>query len=359
MEKWQTYSMRVFIVGMWLLIIGGIFWIVSNEWLFRSPRSIAVFCWGDTFDEAYVEQFERETGIRVMLSYYSTNEELLSKLRSTGGSGYDLVVPSDYTVSKLREEGLIKKIDRSQITFFSALNPVLLGHSFDPHNEYTLPFEWELYVVGINTRFIEKSVFNPWDAIFRPGTVFNGKHRITMVNDAVEAICMASRYLFGDVTELNDEQQEAVKRLLIEQKPWVEAYTSIRPDYYLVTDQCTLSLSQNAPIWLSMRSYKNIDFTVPDETFVTIENCAIPIGSKKDALVYQFLNYIFSKESCIEHFVAYGINPARLDVVDELPASDQQKAIIRSSSHAFSRYHFFRDLMPEQQKHNLWIAVKS
>jgi spermidine/putrescine transport system substrate-binding protein len=92
-----------------------------------------------------LERFERETGIRLHVSYYETNEELFSKLRATKGEGYDLVIPSDYVVELMIKEGLLQKIDRTKVHAWSELDPKLLSLYFDPHNDYTIPYFWAVY----------------------------------------------------------------------------------------------------------------------------------------------------------------------------------------------------------------------
>jgi spermidine/putrescine transport system substrate-binding protein len=327
--------------------------------------------WGDTFDESYIRKFEQETGVNVTISYYASNEELLAKLRSTKGYGYDIVVPSDYTVAKLKDEGLIKKIDKTKLPFFDALNPVLLGHFFDPANDYSIPFEWGVYLIGINTNMIQRRdiIGNAWKFALDPENsapmlskigIEQDDMRIAMVNDPVEVLAMGSLYLFDGMSRLNSEQIRSIEDLFIRQKPYVEAYTNIRSDYYLATDNCALAISQQAQIWEGMREYDNIDFVIPESrSFVTIEHCVIPVGSQKDDLVYAFLRFMYTKESFVHHYDAFASSPARRDVIDQLDATDEQKRVMRSSPEQFKNYYFIQDLVSEQEKHDFWLQLKS
>ena len=97
------------------------------RWVHRSEKSITVFTWPLIIDANYITEFERETGIKVYLSYYENNEELLTKLKTTQGRGYDLVIPSDYTIEQLIKDGLVKKIDISKIDFVDRIHPFLKG----------------------------------------------------------------------------------------------------------------------------------------------------------------------------------------------------------------------------------------
>ncbi len=83
------------------------------------PNSINVFAWGDILDPAVIADFEKETGIKVNLNYYSSNEELIVKLKATRGEGYDLIIPSDYAVKILIKEDLLKPIDQKPPRFLA------------------------------------------------------------------------------------------------------------------------------------------------------------------------------------------------------------------------------------------------
>lgn len=345
-------------VLLWGVGIFSLLYLSSVNW-FVQEKSITILAWPGIFDREYVKKFEETTGIKVYLSFCSSNEELIVKLRATGGKGCDLVTPSDYAVGKLREDGLLKKLDKKKLSFIDTLNPLLLGHFFDPHNDCSLPFSWELYCIGVNTDYIDRSaVANPWDLIF---TRYNGSphHRVVMTGDSREAALFATQYLYGKVFTLSADQKEAVKKILIEQKPFVETYTNVRADYYLGSGCAHAAIVQTCDIWRAMANYNNVDFMIPRETFVSIEHCSIPAGSNKDDLVYQFLNFFYTQESFKYHAEQMFINPARLDVIDILNVSERQKNIMRSSAEAFSHYAFIREIMSEFDLFNLWAELKS
>jgi len=351
------------IIAVWLVVIASVLMLASGYYIFQPGKSITIFAWGDMLDEDVIAEFEQQTGITVNVSFYATNEELLAKLRALEGRGYDLVVPSDYVVAKLIQEGLVQPLDKERLHFYNDINPVLLGHFFDPENRYALPFEWELYGIGMNAycQPREEVEQHPWRCIFEPYKTFLAErfHAIAMANDPVEAIVFAAHYLYGPVTSLSREQQREITQLLQKQKAWVEAYTNDRSEYYLATNNCCISLSQSSLIWRAMRQYGNISFYLPpNDGFVTIEHCAIPVGSDKQDLVYQFLDHLYSRESMRRHFEKHAFIPARYDVIDQLSATEEQKQIMRSSHKRFRQLHFIRDLVPDEIKNRMWIEIK-
>lgn len=354
-----AFVTRITIFLLWLAIVG--FILIIPRIRFVEHNALSVFAWPGVFSEEQIKRFEQETGIKVYLSSYASNEELLVKLRATRGHGYDLVMPSDYAVKKLIDEGLLKKIDKQKLNFVEALNPVLMGHSFDLNNDYALPYVWELYLMGMSRAFRERHAVTEdtaWNLIFKP-QLFGSDYRLIMINDPVDVIAFASHYLFGPVTTLTPDQLQQLQQLLIAQRPWVEAYSNVRSDYYLGTRNATVALAHSAEIWRAIRDYSAIDFVVPRDTFISIEYCALPAASTKEDLVYQFLNYFYKKEVCAYHFNVFRSCPARLDVIDQLEATDHQKSIMKSSPAQFKHYMFMRDIISEQQKYDLWTSVKA
>jgi len=142
MNKMHVTSMiiRVCIVGFWIILFFVLLFIPVFTRLIMKEKSITIFTWPLILDAHYLKQFEQQTGIKLYISYYESNEELLSKIRATKGRGYDILIPSDYAVEELIQEGLVKKIDRSQLNFLDHLDPKLLHHYFDLQQEYSLPY---------------------------------------------------------------------------------------------------------------------------------------------------------------------------------------------------------------------------
>lgn len=319
-------------------------------------RTLNVFSWGDILEPSVVARFEKETGIRVHLSYYSSNEELLVKLKATQGEGYDLIIPSDYVIPQLVEEGLLKQINRSSLTFWNVLNPQLLNHPFDPGNRFSIPFEWEIFGLGIDQNFFANEKIDPsWKLLFRPIS-----YKVAMTNDPIEAIQLGAFYLLGVFNTLDPPQVQQVKQLLFAQKRSVEAYAASRADYFLATRNTPVVVASSSYIWRTMRLFPFVNFVVPKEgTFITIENLCLPATSKKEQLAYAFINYLFQPESILKHYDTFGFFPAATNVTENLRMDPLARALFASSKEQFRNYHFFKNVLPQQQIRDLWVEVKS
>jgi spermidine/putrescine transport system substrate-binding protein len=349
---------RCGIVGLWILLIFSALYFPDWKVLPYEKNSINIFAWGDILDPAVIAQFEKETKIKVNLNFYSSNEELLVKLKATHGTGYDIIIPSDYAVAILREENLLKELDRSKLEFWNELNPLLLGHPFDPQNHYSIPFEWEIYALAVDKTYFANRPLDPsWKLIFDKDII---TYKIAMTNDPIEAVQFGAFYLYGTVPPLGEEQLDRVKHLLIQQKQWVEAYASFRADYFLATRNCPVVISSSSYLWRTMRLFDFVQLVVPKEgTFITIENLCIPAASTKDALVYRLINFLYRPEIVASHFQTFGFFPSTLNAFPHLKMDSEAEKLIRSTPEQFKKFHFIDSDIPEQQIRDLWVEVKS
>ena len=347
---------RSAIILFWIVLICGIIYFPSLELFPKRSDSLNIFTWGDTLDPDVIAKFEKETGIKVQLTYFTSNEELMTKIKATGGEGYDLIVPSDYAVALMVRDGLLKELDHTKLDFYQHLNPQLLNHSFDPGNRYSLPFAWELFGLGYDMDyFADRPIDASWDLIFKPQG-----YEIVMINDPIQTVLIAAYYLYGPVDTLTKEQLLEVQDLLIRQKKWVEAYADARGNYFLATKNCPVVLATSSYMWRTKKKFPFISFLLPREgTFISVENLAIPRASQKEEIVYQLLNYLYKPASISEHYETFGFFPATLDALDQMDLDPLARGMILTPPEDFKRIHFAKVLASQQEIRDLWIEVKS
>lgn len=341
----------------WLLLLTLIVYFPKFKAEKFDDKTITVFAWGDVVDPAIIAEFEKTSGIKVNLNYYSSNEELMVKMRATRGVGYDLIIPSDYAVSILLQENLLKELDHSKLPMFKEITKALLNYPFDPHNIYSIPYEWELFGLGYDTNYFATEPRPSWDLVFDKNIM---DYRICMVNDPIEAFLFAGFYLFGKTSHFTSQELSAMTRLLIEQKAFVEAYADFRADYLLVTKNCPVVVTASSFIQRAKKNFADIEFMLPVEgAFLTIENLCIPKASNKDALTYQFINFLFQHESLQKNFDSYGFFPSLDHEVRALGFLKELDLLNQSLSEPKYNIHFFNKSIPQKQLDDMWVEVKS
>src|SRR3989304_4187648 len=115
-----------------------------------TSKEFNLFVWTEYIPPDIIDCFELIYGVTVNHDEYSANEEMYAKL-SAGSANYDLVQPTDYIVSLMIRQGLLQKLDKSKLTIMGNFDPNYLNFSFDPGNEYTLPYQAGTDALVVNT----------------------------------------------------------------------------------------------------------------------------------------------------------------------------------------------------------------
>jgi len=350
---------RLCIIVTWIgLIFGTLFVANRNYSAPTNPKVLNIFSWSNVLPDQVIKEFEQKTGIRVHVDYYSSNEELLIKLKNIKDSGYDLIIPSDYAVKMLIDDKLVKPLNKQNLTFLEDIHPLLTGHEFDPANTYSLPLQWDLYGFGIDKdEFTTPAeIPNSWDHLFKDELIH---YKIAMTNDPVEAFCIGSMYLFGEKDHLTPKELQLVKKLLIDQKKHVESYAIPRSDYVLGSKNAAVALTLSAYILRSQEDFAFIEFSTPKEkTFISIENIAVPANASHEDNAYAFLNFLYKEENMAAACNSFGVFPATKSAIPLLKNQEALYKVQQEIAQESYKLLFFKHLCPERDLRLIWAEVK-
>lgn len=351
----RSFTVHVLFVVFWIVAIFGFLYLPGVFRVFENKRSINVFMWSGVVDTKVLADFEKETGIKVHVSYFEGNDELIVKVLATKGKGYDMIVPSDYAVTFFRQNGLLKKIDKTKLDFFTSINPKFLNHSFDPGNEYSIPAEWYVLGLGINKKHFPQGLPEAsLKTIFEP----RGDYLIGALNDSKELAGLAVKYRYGQLRSITQEETEEIKKLLMRQKRYVEAYTDFRGDFLLESGNCSVVLVPISAIWKTIVNNDSVAFLLPREgTFLGLENYAVLASSTKEDLVYQFMNYLFRLDIQKHNFQHRILLSTRSDA-DFVVEHPILRECLEKVGTAEGGAQLFENMLTDDQVNDIWMAVK-
>lgn len=235
---------------------------------------IVIYNWSEYIDPEIYTMFEDEFGIKITEDNFSSNEELLAKLQG-GATGYSLIVPSDYTVSIMKEEGMLAKLDQNNVPNLSNLADRFRNLPFDPGNEYCAPYQWGTTGLG----YIDGEVETPtsWSILFEPDPNASYYGRTTMLDDVREGFAAALVYLGYDINTTDESQLEEAKNLLIQAKPGLAGYDSDTFEDLLASGENLLAHGWNGDFLVAQEENENIAYAVPQEGGVIwVDNICIP-----------------------------------------------------------------------------------
>lgn len=383
----------IFIVNVVLLI--GILQIPRLYWHYTAVNELNVHLFADVIVPEVFYEFEKETGIKVKINYFVSDEELLAKLRIDRGVGSDLITISDRNAEIMIQEGILQKIDRTKITEIAAMDKRLTSLFTSQANEYALPFSWTPVGLGYNKKFFGGSLpYCSWRMVFNPpfeqdadsqNTVAMGDeyaqgikaaqykknnidwmrhpkaYKFCTFEDRLDTFLIAGIYLFNTTTELFKDEQAAIQALLMKQKKWVEIYTSANTEYYLQADIVPLLVTNSALMKNLVEKNEAYGFVVPQEgSLVTVLNFAIPATSKNVVLVHKLISFLWSKKISLKNFKDYGYNPANSNAYVEIEDKFLKDQSFFPDDIHFKKLHLAcNQVLSIKDLARVWLAVKS
>ncbi len=272
----------------------------------QAPHELHLFIWANYIDPEVYRLFEREFGVRVIEENFDSNETLRSKLQA-GVTGYDIIVPSDYTVEALIRQGLLAELDLSKIPNAQNISPRFRNLYYDPKNRYSIPYLWGTTGIGYNAQKMETPPTS-WADLFEPSRLERYKNRVSMLDDPREAIGAALKYLGYSVNSTDPHALAAAKNLLLTQKPYLARYDSETYDDFLLTGDLVIAHGWSGEFAKARLENPDLRYLIPHEGGVIwADNLAIPKNSQRVELAHKFLDFLLRPEisARIVNFVRY------------------------------------------------------
>ncbi len=255
-----------------------------------TSTELNLFVWTEYIPQDMIECFEKVYGITVNREEFSSNEELGAKL-DAGGATYDLVQPTDYYVSVLIRKGQLQKLDKSRLTILDDLDPRYMNLSFDPGNDYTLPYQAGADSIVVNTKTVT-DVPKAWADLWKPEYVDAG--RMVFLDDSRVTIGLTLLTLGYDVNTTDEAQLEEAKAKLLELVPGIKLWDSDSPKTALIAGDVDLGMTWTGEAFLAQREVPEIQFVYPTEgALFWQDNYGIPVDAPHVDAAYAWLNYTY------------------------------------------------------------------
>jgi putrescine transport system substrate-binding protein len=337
-------------------------------------KVLHVYNWSDYIAEDTIANFEKATGIKVVYDVFDSNETLEAKLLS-GGSGYDVVVPSNQFLSKQIKAGVFQKLDKSKLPNWKNLNPDLMKalEAADPGNQYAFPYLWGTTGIGYNTEKVKAALgvdkIDSWDAVFKPENMEKLKSCGVAMLDAPEEIYAAAlHYLGKNPIAQSPADVAAAEELLMKVRPHIAYFHSSKYISDLANGNICVAVGWSGDVFQAQaraEEAKNnvpVAYAIPKEGAATFfDMMAVPADSKNAEAAYSFLNYILTPEviAPISDYVAYpNGNSAATQLVSE---EIRNNPGIYPTEEASKKLYTFTELSPKVQRAmtRSWTKIKS
>jgi spermidine/putrescine transport system permease protein len=267
------------------------------------------------------DEFEKETGIHVNVSTYSTNEDMLAKVKGSNQGIYDIVVPSDYMVKMMIDQNLLQKLEKSKITNSANIDGAYLDQYFDRGNQYSMPYLGGVAALCVNRSKVKENITS-YQQIMEP----QYKNSIVALNDFRAVIGMTAKSLGYSLNTTKASELANVKTQLAKLKPNIKNLDSDSPKTSMLSGETNIGFMWSAEIALCMKENSNFSVVFPKEgCYEFLDNMCILKGAKDYDNANAFINFVLKGET------------GKL-ILDEFPYLSPNKAAVA--------------LMPDSYKNN-------
>lgn len=287
-------------------------------------QTLTIFNWGEYIDPELIKKFEAETGISVVYETFDSNEAMLTKIQS-GSTPYDIVVPSDYMIKKMKKLNLLKKLDHSKLEGFDNIDPQFLNLSFDTNNEYSVPYFWgTLGIIYNKTKVPSDLKFEKWDDLWDARL----ENNILLIDGAREMMGIALQSEGNSVNDTNEVNLNLAEKKLELLHKNIKAINSDEKKMLMINNEAWVSVVFSGDASAIMTENENMVYSVPKEgTNLWFDNIVIPKTSKNEDAAYKFINFMLRPENAAQNakFIGYATpNEKAKELLPEDVTSDEQ-----------------------------------
>lgn len=286
--------------------------------------SINVYNWGEYISTGAEEgtldvngEFEKLTGIKVNYTNFATNEELYAKLKG-GAVSYDVIIPSDYMISKMIKENMIQPVNFDNIPNFEYIMKNFRNLDYDPENAYSVPYTWGTVGIIYDTTMIDIAPEDiDWDLLWNKDYA----DQILMFDNPRDAFAIAEIMLGYSLNTENEEELQQAAMKLMSQKKIVQGYVMDE-----IFDKMGAGDALIAPYYAGdaltiMDENEDLNFVVPKSgTNLFIDAMCIPSTARQKEAAEMYINFMCEPDIAYSNidYICYSTpHQAAYDMLDE------------------------------------------
>ena len=322
----------------------------------NGPDELNVYWWSEYVPDSVVEGFENEFGIKVNRTLFSSNEDMLAKVRMENPGTYDLLMPSHYMVELMRTSDMLQPLDYSQLPNFKHIGEQYLNWPSDPGNVYSIPYMSSCTAIAYNRERVSSKI-ECFADLFAPG--FDGE--LVIPNDVREVMCFCASSIGLTGSETDEESIARIREQALKLKPLVRLYNSDDASQSLITGDCTVGVTWTAEIALAQRENPDIELVFPPEgCTIVADSWCVPVKARHFDNAMLFLDYIMRPEVAAFASQAYPYVQCNVDAVKLLPQEVQANPSENVPVEVYENGNRIKMLGPKAMKayEDIWTELK-
>lgn len=291
MRKITTLLITMLIIALGIISIQT----ASNQVVKADSQDVYVYNWGDYIEPELITQFEQESGYNVVYETFDSNESMYVKVNS-GSSPYDVIFPSEYMVEKMADEHLLLPLDYSLLPNFKNVDSYFKNQSFDPQNEYSVPYFWGTVGIAYNTELYDQlGIDYPtnYTDLWNPALVDN----VLLLDGAREVVGSSLNSLGYSLNSTDFNQLEQAKQNLLNLAPNVKGVVGDEIKMLMANNEAAAAIVWAGDAQLIQEDNENIEFITPmSGSNIYLDNIAIPKTAQNVEGAHAFINFLMDNQ---------------------------------------------------------------
>ncbi len=329
----------------------------------KNQNTINVYNWGQYISDGsdgYIDvnkAFEEATGIKVNYMTFDSNESMYTKLK-TGGSSYDVIIPSDYMIARLIDEGMLLPLNYDNIPNAANIDAAYRNTEYDPDNAYSIPYTWGTVGVIYNSAYVDEADVGSWDLLWNEK--YAGK--ILMFDNPRDSFAIAESLLGYSVNTRDPDELRAAADKLIEQKPLVQAYVMDQIFDKMERGEAWIAPYYAGDYLLMAEENEDLRFYFPEEGFnFFIDAMCIPTSCSNKDGAEAYINFLCTPEISGENLDYLGYSTPISDAKEFMDEEIANSEIAYPTEETLAKGESFLYLDTEstQLMDSLWLEVKT
>ncbi len=329
----------------------------------KEQVTINVYNWGQYISDGtdgYIDvnaEFEKETGIKVNYITYDSNETMYTKLK-TGGSSYDVIIPSDYMIARLIEEDMLLPLNYDNIPNAAYVMPAYRGMAHDPQDAYSVPYTWGCTGIIYNTKYVDEADVGSWDLLWNEK--YSGK--ILMFDNPRDAFGVAEFCLGYDLNTTNEQELQACAELLKKQKPLVQDYFMDQMYSALEHEEAWIGVYYAGDFIQMQWENEALAFCFPKEGFnLFVDSFCIPKSCQNKDAAEAYINFLCRPDICGQNLDYLGYSAPIEGATEYMDEEMATNPIAYPDEATLARGRAFLNLPAKtnQKMDSLWLEVKT
>ena len=283
-------------------------------------ETLYIYMPGEYIDDEVISAFEEETGASVIMENFDSNEQMYIKVAN--GESYDILIPSDYMIQRLRNEGYLQKLNQSKLDCFDAINDFVEDWSYDPGNEYSVPYFWgTVGIVYDKTKVDIKDLEKEGFGIFLDEKY---KDEVYLYDSERDSFMMALKNLGYSMNTTSEAELNEAYEWLVQCVQTME--TEIVTDEIIdnmAQARKALGIAYSGDATYIMSENEKMGFFLPEEgTNLWADAMVIPANAENVELAHEFMNFISGYEAAYSNSSYVGYTSPNEAVMNELATGD-------------------------------------